>query len=582
MRSNKASIVVPDVLWLNAKTPTNFKSTSDYEQKSIIAVRAQHYSTQKRVELASLLAEQPNLESKPPHGQTVSSPAHGLTSEPRQTDNTLEQDAKGRHQRKVVKRRLPPQQRVRSTKATVVPSVGLGDSLSMLLQRGNSDPFSATPIHLSALRHSVISTIQPMSLRTIWADEVGTPNAAKILVPAQTRVYKSYMSHEAVMHALLAYCWSVLARLHPHNKELYWAYALDHETRGIRVLQPLIALGFNAGDNLEVAVQAVMLLCCAAVYRSRLDALFLHLKGLKQLIQSMGGVGGLPWIRKEIIIYLVVRVAAATGTRSILDPSSWDPGWWWEDGPRETMADLTTGCEPNLGFSSASPGTNDFPCIFMALRELVEVEGLKRLTADDEPEQINRLFRWSFLRRQAVRARILDYWCDLTEPTNAVDPPKGSPTPTTVHHASVGMCLCLALHLVMAFGLEASLLRQTWVSTIHVWHIMLLRCVQKLGFESDKIDQSHPGALDILWVYCIGAYVEQLSLNHVLRHHPNFWALYTAERVDIRWFSVRFGVVARRLGYRQYQDVAVLFEKRYVHIPSLQDSVLRKIFDFGC
>ncbi|OAP57305.1 hypothetical protein AYL99_08043 [Fonsecaea erecta] len=589
MGSNKPS----KVLWLDAKTPTNFKPTADFDQKSIIAIRAQQYSTNKRVEEAfSLLSDLANDSPQSPHERTASSPGHGVRKVPpksRPSEDTLEQDdAQKFAERKVSKRRPRPQFRVRPTRATRSSFVGKGASLSLLLQGGNSDPFSATPIYLSALAGHAVSIIEPLSLSTIWADEVGSANAARVLKPAHGGVYQLCLSHEAVMHGLLAYCWSVMARLHLHNKEQYEGYALDHETRGIRGLQRLIASRSTAGEDPEVLSQTVLMLCCSAVYRSDLDALFLHLQGLKQMIQSMGGVGKLSWVRKEIIIYLVVRVAANTGTRSVLEASTWDPGWWWKDRfASETTLDVATGrkkstqLRPGRSSSSAWLRTNDFPCIFMVLRELVEVDSLRKRLADGEPDEINKLFRWSFLRRQAVRARIWDYWCDLTEPTKAVDPWPGSPKPTTVHRASVGMCLCLALHLFMAFGLEASLLGQPWVSTTQIWHIMLLRCLHKLGFESDKIDLSHPGALDLLWVYGIGAVVEQMSLTHALRKQANFWILYTTDQVDIRWFSVRFGNLARRLGYRQYRDVVELFQTHFVHISSFQDPILSKIFDLG-
>ncbi|KIY01197.1 uncharacterized protein Z520_02749 [Fonsecaea multimorphosa CBS 102226] len=551
MRPNKPSAASPNVFWLDAKTPTNFKSTSDFRDKNIIAVRAQQYSAQKRLEQASLFFEWQNYGSQLLHGQSSSLSGYG------------------------------PELARQKKHLNATPKDPSSERSSRDGPSGNNVYAQQELLRVRALGRS---------LRTIWADEVGTSNGARILVPAQKKVYRSYVCHEAVMHALLAYCWSVLARLHPNNKELYYSCALDHETQGIRVLQRVISSGPITGDDVEVAVQTILLLCCSAVYRSNLDALFHHLQGLKQMIQCVGGLDGLSWIRKEILIYLVVRAAAATGTCSVLDYVDWDPGQWWREDTShcETTPDLVTGrkrsAELGLGLPSpsASPRTSDFRCIFAELRELVEVENLKRRMVNDDPEHINKLFRWSFLRRQAVRARILDYWYVLTEPTNAVEPCSRTSAPTTVHHASVGMCLCLALHLVMAFGLEASLLHGTWVSTIQVWHIMLLRCMHKLGFESEEIDQSHPDALDLLWTYGIGAYVEQLSLTHVLRKEPNFWVPYTAERVDIQWFSARFGILARRLGYRQYQDVAVLFEKRYVHIASLQDSVLSKIFDFGC
>ena len=52
-----SSVTGPHVLWLNAKTPTNFNSAPDNGHKTIIAVRAQHYSTKKREEQGALLLE---------------------------------------------------------------------------------------------------------------------------------------------------------------------------------------------------------------------------------------------------------------------------------------------------------------------------------------------------------------------------------------------------------------------------------------------------------------------------------------------------------------------------------------------
>ncbi|KIW98223.1 uncharacterized protein Z519_01807 [Cladophialophora bantiana CBS 173.52] len=315
MQSHKPSVVVPDVLWLNAKTPTNFKWTPDYEQKSIIAVRAQHYSAKRRVEHASSLFELQKygpqlLPERTSYGRNpfeAQGKAPSETSQTKDTDehHVLEGKRRRLFHRKAIKRPRQSQQRAHSTRAIGVSSVGKGGSLSKLLRGGNSDPFSSTPIPLSALRYSVISIIQPISLRTIWAGEVGTPNAVRVLIPAQKRVYETDLNHEAVMHALFAYRWSVMGHLHPHNKDLYYRYALDHEVRGIRGLQPLVTSESDTSEELNVAVRVVLLFCCASVFRSRLDALFLHLNGLKQLIQSMGGVDRLHWIRKEIATILL-------------------------------------------------------------------------------------------------------------------------------------------------------------------------------------------------------------------------------------------------------------------------------------
>jgi hypothetical protein len=57
MPPSATSVVVPQVLWLSSKTPTNFNSAPDRAQKTIIAVNSQRYYTKKREEQGALLLE---------------------------------------------------------------------------------------------------------------------------------------------------------------------------------------------------------------------------------------------------------------------------------------------------------------------------------------------------------------------------------------------------------------------------------------------------------------------------------------------------------------------------------------------
>ena len=57
MPSEPSTVVVPEVLWLNTVTPTTFNSAPSNEHRSMVAVRAQHYSTKKREAQGALLLE---------------------------------------------------------------------------------------------------------------------------------------------------------------------------------------------------------------------------------------------------------------------------------------------------------------------------------------------------------------------------------------------------------------------------------------------------------------------------------------------------------------------------------------------
>ena len=121
---------------------------------------------------------------------------------------------------------------------------------------------------LLRMRYTVMSIIRPMSLRTIWANKVASPNESRVLIPTQKGLYREHLNQDAAMHALFAYCWSVMARLHPQSKEMYYPNALEHESRRTSVLRPLLANLSRTKENLDIALQTVVLLCSAAVFRS--------------------------------------------------------------------------------------------------------------------------------------------------------------------------------------------------------------------------------------------------------------------------------------------------------------------------
>lgn len=383
------------------------------------------------------------------------------------------------------------------------------------------------------------------------------------------------------MQALFAHSWSVMARVHPHNKELYYRNALEHEVRGMRALRPLLMSLRPESPNVDDILQTVQALCSAAIFRSRPDAVSQHLTAMKEVITLVGGPGKLHWFRRDQLLYIFVRNAANTRSRPLLDPSTWDPGRWFDQPGNNLQASQE---QPQISATEMSSNADTLAVIFSDLRDLAAVDDLKKqlMPLDSEADELNRIFRWSQIRRQAVRARILNHWCDVTEPTHAVDPVPGTiPTPTVVHHASVDMCLCLVAQMFIIFGLEPTVLKQDWTSGIQIWHIMLLRCICKLGFDLESIDASFSVASDLLWVCGTGAFVEDAYMANFLHHKPTFWHLYDADELDIRWFSIRFGVLARKLGYEKFEDVASLFAQRYVYIPSLQDDVMRRLFNSG-
>jgi hypothetical protein len=163
-----------------------------------------------------------------------------------------------------------------------------------------------------------------------------------------------------------------------------------------------------------------------------------------------------------------VTLAETAQERTFLDPHYWDPGPFWHSFQSD-FEDETLLSEP-IRLSNLSQAAVN---ILHQLRELIKVmpENVSLLQSADD---IRRWFRWSRPRQLAIRARTLNHWTDLTVPTRAVEPtPTIMPMAAVVNHATIDMCVCLAIHLFTAFAVQKFV---EFTTIKQAWHIELVRC----------------------------------------------------------------------------------------------------------
>jgi hypothetical protein len=384
---------------------------------------------------------------------------------------------------------------------------------------------------------------------------------------------------------MLAYSWAVMSMLRPEQREVCHLKVTQHVLRSMGALRPIVASLNRESDlaSLICALQTVQTLTSAEIYRGNREATFRHRNALAAILGLIGECRNIPWILRSAISFLIVRAASNTGTRTDVDPSYWDPGpWSIQDAP------LGEAYFPSrLIENPTTPATrldSVIPELFASLREVVSVtEFHKRMSMALCETDFIATIQWAHSRRMAIRGRIGNYWVDITEACQSVAPHQSTVSvPATVYFASIDMCLCLAMQIFISYGLESPMVkRQHWIPSGQIHHLMLLRCMRKLGFELEAVDAQALGVRDLLWVCAVGVHVEEeyALWKRTSKSMPTWWYRLDPDEFDVRWFSIRFGVFARRLGFDNFADIAEVLMKEYVYVPAVYDVVLRRAYD---
>lgn len=457
---------------------------------------------------------------------------------------------------------------------------------------GNADPFDATPVPLDSWNYGILAYIRPFTLVTVWPVEMESSRGKSYVSPAHKGVYKAFVSHGSILHAMLAYSWAVMSVLRPDQKEECQSKITLHVLKSMHALRSIIASLSRESDlpSLICALQTVQTLTSAEIYRGNREATSQHRSALAVLIGLIGESRNIPWILRSAISFLIVRAAANTGTKTDVDPSYWDPGpWCTQASPVSEIAVAKTSktlpedsVTPPLGRSS-SP----LPELFSSLREVLAVMQFNKCTISTSSEAafISTL-QWAHSRRMAIRGRIGNHWADITGECQSVAPQTGTvSTPVTVYFANIDMCLCLAMLIFISYGLESPMAkRQHWIPSGQIHHLMLLRCVRKLGFQLEDVDVDEPaisGIRDLLWVCAVGVHVEEeyALWKRTAKKMPLWWDRLDPNEFDVRWFSIRFGIFARRLGLKKFEDVVDVLSRDYVYVAEVYDVVLKRAFE---
>jgi hypothetical protein len=488
---------------------------------------------------------------------------------------------------------------------------------------------------MTADDHNVLNYIKSFTFAVNWPDELGACREGGSLYNAHLLLYRRYFTHPAPMSGLLSYAYNLMAIAQPEMAAYHRQKSMKYSLKCFKFLRDLIDTLDNSDEQLMVIIQTIWPLASAEYSESiRLggDRSLQHRSALLRLIQLLGGLQRLPLVYRELFVTFFAKSAIVTDIPTEIDPAAWDPGPW-----QGQINDAAPSLSVEVGSSdmplAATPDT--LSDILAALRELAVVENMKRRGKWSDEDHLRPIFRWTYLRRLALKMRLWNFlhpprFRSESEP-ESLDSSNNSNLQGSHYQyvedytrTSQESCLCLAAQLFIYLSLETHPVRQPTYSAPTQYADMLERskvldtllfghvresagAVIESSLTAPALWDEHglAQARDLLWIVAIGACFEE-DMSRQLPHNlisglamtataAGFWDQKESnvpQCVDDcgggggssmpapqrRWFSMRFGILARRLGYAQFTCVKELFSENYVYDAMIMEGLLSRLF----
>ena len=486
------------------------------------------------------------------------------------------------------------------------------------------DPFTSFPVALPTETRNFLNYIKSFTFQINWPDELSACDEGNSLFIAHSAMYREFFRHPTPMNGLLSYVHNLMAIAQPDRAAFHRERSTEYSLKCFQSLRALID-GLNQSEEQLMAILMTLWPLSSAEYsesfRTGNDGTFQHHRGaMRRTINLMGGLRCLPMVFRELFVSFFSRIAVVTNTPIEIDPASWDPGPW--------QGSIGTSIPLPETFSAGDHsvlGRDTLESILAALRELVAVEMIKRRGIWSDADHVSPVWRWTHLRRSALKMHL---W-NMLHPRNAdpsisdsgVIPDASELGPQSSVCTSLTLCVCLAAQLFIYLSLETRPIRQPWYAAPKQYEQMLEQ-LQGLDIRhllsaraSDLSGSSEPGpdfkrrrrnakdqALDLLWILAIGAcFEEELSKQQsgpqsgklvVIARAAGFWDNKGSNATQQpagpsdpdeastqpEWCSRRFSVLARRLGYDDFNEVRDLFTTKFIYDTLIMDTTLSSLF----
>ncbi|KAK5045691.1 hypothetical protein LTR84_009060 [Exophiala bonariae] len=283
-------------------------------------------------------------------------------------------------------------------------------SPNTLIQHGNSDPFSASPIRITPRYHSLISTWQSVFTQTIIPS--GSQKTATTLMAWENEGIEMIKCAEQ-LHFILAWTSLLQSFTMPASqlKEQLRMQSLAHSTAGIASLRK------NLPTMAKLrTLRAVFHLMGADLYSGYLPAAVSHFHALVDIVMSIGGFNHLPWETQRYIVISDLTISAAIkDTKPVFGVDEWDPG------PAATVMSPLELDTLAIDLSKQQSLHKDLSprlvTIFDAHRELLAVHRIAANITD--PSRLTNILSWAQMRQYALKIRASNMKITLDDLSNS-------------------------------------------------------------------------------------------------------------------------------------------------------------------
>lgn len=429
--------------------------------------------------------------------------------------------------------------------------------------KGNSDPFNCTPVPCSALNFSLIQDDRTSLVDIVWPGEISLRKNRASMINEIWKVMPSILDAPPITHAIISHShYSKAIRYQILGKRDQHATALaeKHKAWAVRGLRDLLEEYQKSGRPellTQIRATSAQLAACGVI-SGDVESAQLHFTGVRMAVDLMGGLKSMLPLQCEALVYSQVASAWFNLQRPAFHPDGWDPGAWSEYRTTLPEASMIPPTDPaTCGVSSPSPHVYDelYPStvsprlriLLDELRELLDVEAIKLALGATQDELSAQVFRWSGLRKLAIRARVLCLLCDLKD--SLVIQAQTAPPVEEERTSDVEFCI-LNESAPTAFNIIMCLVLRTFDRAVFEEHYYADLELQSFRFSSmflaqiaghlQRLDPPFPHyddvdadededeglrhalnndkrRFDMLWIYSLGAYIEDCHINPIAR-----------------------------------------------------------------
>lgn len=468
---------------------------------------------------------------------------------------------------------------------------------SIPLYQGNIDPFNTTVIPISALEHVLLQQSRSHCAQITWPSEIALRHNHTALTMESFKFKSLANTGKASSHAIMAHAYynhANLQRAQGQSHENSLLLGEKHKLQALRSLQELIEAHRTSGDpqQLHQIYDACTNLSDAEMHSGQFQAAIVHVTASRNIIDAMGGLFVVDNMRKEMFLGPVVNLAAFLRARPAIATDEFDPGPWSSFQSNLELKDAPPLYDELVFMSSQTHGTlmskptrvtKRQRTIFADIKELLAVEDLKFKYATSQALVIQDIFRWSYARKLTVRARALHYWSDVNELVKCQTTStsiKSGHLNTNIPSASLGtpsfeFALCLTMHTFDRWIFEEYYLPAGVSCDCKHYYAELVALMAAIRPATEDVSfVSDDDAYDVLWIYFVGAYLEDVYLNPEQLQGSGRMPHYE------KYFTTRFGyMVATNLEFCSFEYVKALLQENYLYYARLQDATLRKLLN---